>query len=76
MKYFLVCFYFFLCRLKSLAGDRVGRQIAGKLRKEGKAFKKFPEYGRMGKTIVKIVTPPYRKETQCSKRLNKFDTVP
>lgn len=45
----------------------MGRQIFGKLRKKGKALKKFPEYGKMSKAVLEIVTFSYRKETQCSK---------
>lgn len=54
--------------VKSSYGDTAGGQIVEKLRKEGRCKRKFPENWKMGKTIVKILTLPYKRETQCSER--------
>lgn len=57
-----------------------GETDCWKTEKEGESVKKkIPEYGKMSKAVLKIVTLSYRKETQCSKKkknLNKLDTFP
>ena len=61
-------FFSMMFEVKSSYGDTAGRQIVEILRKEGKCKRKFPEHWKMGKTIVKILTLPYRREIQCSER--------